>query len=89
MSSRKNLKKAVKAICGELFADCIALSSIEDAENVENLQNIMAQIALMHNDYVARINNPEPGLKPRKYFAKLCIDFTQQANTLSQDILKS
>ena len=29
MASRKNLKKSVKSVCDDLFADCVVLSMVE------------------------------------------------------------
>lgn len=87
MASSKNLKKAVKGICGELFADCLALSSIKDSDR-ESIENLMARIATTYQDFVARINNPEPGMASKEYFSKLRADFTQVVNAISDDIMK-
>ena len=88
MASRKNLKKAVKSICGELFADCLVLNSIKDADNKE-VQELMARVAMSYQDFVARINNPEPGMSGKEYFSKVRTDFIQQANSISEELLKA
>ncbi|MBR1712203.1 MAG: hypothetical protein IJ722_02210 [Alloprevotella sp.] len=88
MANKKDLKKAVKNICGELFADCVALSMTELADK-EKLQGLMAEVANTYGDFVARINHVEPGLSPRKFFQKLRADFTEKANQLSDEIIKA
>lgn len=88
MASRKNLKKAVKGICGELFADSLILSSVKDADR-KKIQELMARIAMIHQDFVARINNAEPGMPKKEYYSKVRADFTQQVNAVSEELLKA
>ena len=88
MASIRNLKKAVKSICGELFADCLALSSIKDADS-KDVKEIMARVAATYQDYVARVDNPEPGISPREYFSKVRADFISQVNEISEELLKA
>ncbi|MBR1652347.1 MAG: hypothetical protein IJ692_03025 [Alloprevotella sp.] len=88
MASRKNLKKAVKGICGELFADCVALSMVEQGDR-EKLQGLMAEVAKLYADAVCRVSHVEPGLSPKVFFAKLRADFTEKANALSEAIVKA
>lgn len=88
MSSRKNLKKAVKGICGDLFADCVVLSMVEQG-NREELRKLMGEVAALYGDIVARINHVEPGLAPRVFFKKVRHDFTERANELSDKIVKA
>ena len=47
MASRRNLKKAVKNVCGELFADCVALCMVEQVDS-ETLKGLMAEVALWY-----------------------------------------
>ena len=89
MSSKKNLKKAVKAICGDLFADGIIVCSNESAAANPEVEKVMTRIAVVYQDYVSRINNPEPGMAPSAYFGKLRNDFTAEANDIAQELLKA
>ena len=51
MASRKTLKKHVKMIAGDLFADCVALSMC-DSVNKEELERIMKEVIALYQDFV-------------------------------------
>lgn len=87
MSSRRKLKKAVKNICGELFADCVALKMCNDSED-NKLEELMSMVVITYQDYVARISHTEKG-QERLFYKKLRTEFTQKANKLSEEIIKA
>ncbi len=88
MASRKNLKKSVKSVCDDLFADCVVLSMVEQGDR-EELNKLMGEVAALYGDIVCRISHVEPGLAPREYFKKVRNDFTERANSLSDRIMKA
>lgn len=85
MSSKRNLKKAVKAVCGELYAGSL-LACVAGNECNEESYQLMTRIAELQQDYIARINTPEPGMTPQKYYSKLRTDFIKQANEITDGI---
>lgn len=60
MANRRQLKKSVKMLTGELFADCVALSMCQQG-NKEKLDELMKEVIELHIDYVARISHTERG----------------------------
>ena len=54
MANRRQLKKSVKMLTGELFADCVALSMCQQG-NKEKLDELMKEVIELHMDFVARI----------------------------------
>ena len=58
MASRKDLKKQINNICGELFADCVALKMCEQG-NDEQLNEVMLEIWDLRREYVSRISHTE------------------------------
>lgn len=87
MASRRNLKKAVKNICGDLFADCVALTLCQQGDE-EKLNELMAMVMVTYQDYVARISHTEKG-NVAEYYKKLRADFTNQVNHISDEIIKA
>ena len=87
MSSKRKLKKAIKNICGDLFADCVALSMCQP-ENDEKLKELMAMVMVTYQDYVARLSHVEKG-QEKVFFQQLRAEFTPQANKLSDEIIKA
>ena len=87
MASRKRLKKSINLICGELFADCVALSMCGQADK-ETLSGFMAEVLAIRAEYVARISHTEKG-QERLFYKKLRTEFTDKVNELSDRIIKA
>lgn len=86
MASRRNLKKVVKNISGELFADCVLrLTKQADRTKVEEL---MRDIATMYAEFVARINHTEKGSEAL-FYKKLRKEFTDMANRIHEELIKA
>lgn len=87
MANRKQLKKSIKMITGDLFADCVALSMCQQADQ-SKLDELMKEIIALHTDYVARISHTEKGCE-REFYRKLKAEFTSKVNDLSDRIVKA
>ena len=87
MANRKQLKKSIRKITGELFADCVALSLCQQADR-DKLEQLMQEVLNVHNDYVARISHTEPG-SVKLYYKKLKQEFTEKVNDLSERIIQA
>lgn len=87
MAKRKDLKKAVNNICGNLFSDCVALSMCSNADK-DKLAELMARIMALNTEFIARINHTEKG-KEREFYKKLRDEFTNSANALADEIVKA
>lgn len=87
MASRRRLKKSIKMITGDLFADCVALSMCQQADQA-TLDALMMEVIALHTDFVARISHTEKGSE-RKFYSKLKSEFTEKVNDLSDRIVKA
>ena len=87
MANRKQLKKSIKQITGDLFADCVALSMCGGADR-QQLEELMKEILALHTDYVARISHTERGSE-RQFYKKLRQEFTNKTAELSEKIVKA
>lgn len=87
MANRKQLKKSIKMITGDLFADCVALSMCQQG-NQEQLDALMMEVIALHSEYVARISHTEKGAE-RLFYKKLKDEFTAKVNDLSQRIVQA
>jgi len=87
MASRKNLKKAIKNVCGELFADCVALSMCEQGDPTK-LQDLMGRTMALYQEYVSRISHTEKGME-KVFYKKLRTEFMAKANEISEEIIRA
>lgn len=87
MASRKLLKKQINEVCGELFADCVALKMCEQCSD-EVINQVMAEILQLRLEFVARISHTEKG-SVRLFYKKLREEFTAQAEAISRKIIEA
>ena len=86
MASRKNLKKAVKLVCGDAFAVCISLE-IDTKGNAKDVNGLLVEILKIQNDFVARISHVEKD-KAKLFFKKFREDFARSMGEIEQKIIK-
>ena len=58
MASRKLLKKQINEVCGELFADCVALKMCEQCSD-EVINQVMAEILQQRRKFETRNSHTE------------------------------
>ena len=81
---RRERKKCVNNLCGELFAECIALSRYEKVDQ-DAVANVMESILMMQADIICRISHVQPG-SGKKFFAKLREDLFVRTEAIIDDI---
>lgn len=87
MASRKLLKKQINEVCGELFADCVALKMCDQCSD-EVINQAMAEILLLRLEFVARISHTEKG-SVRLFYKKLRQEFSEKAEAISRTIIEA
>lgn len=86
MANKKDLKRSIRAICSELFAEGVAASLYGDKENKADVDALLYSIIEIHADYLRRISHPEPGMPAKKYYKTLIEDFNKQASEIIDQI---
>ncbi len=86
MASRKDLKKTVKNLCGELVADLVMLSACKDA-NHEEINRLVNEVAKLYNEFVTRLSHAGKGSE-KLFYKKYRDEFTNRFNTLAEEIIK-
>lgn len=84
---RRELKKGINILCGELMAETIALRYINKNVTPAEIDNIMLGILKMQNDLISRLSHVEPG-STKAFFVKLHKDTVEYANSISEQIKK-
>ena len=86
MTNRKDLKRTINYICGELFAECVAASLYGGNPDKQNTEALLTSILRINTDFVKRISHPEPGMPKKEYFKVLIRDFNEQASEIVDQI---
>ena len=73
MANKRNLKKSINYIAGDLFQECLVLKLIKKTDNAK-VDEVLTDILNMQGEFLARVNHPDPG-NIKGYFRKLYADF--------------
>ena len=87
MASRRNLKKNVNYIAGELFSECLVNSMFVPGTDKVKADELMNEILLMQTDFVNRISHTEPG-NVKGFYKKFHVDFNAKVNEIIDAIAK-
>ena len=85
MAKRRDLKKGINFLCGELFAECVAVMHYQKPTPQEDVDNVMANILKMQDDILNRVSH-EPGIPAKKFFKKLRDDAVTRTDEIVEQI---
>ncbi|WP_321517830.1 hypothetical protein [uncultured Bacteroides sp.] len=85
MASRKNLKKHVNYISGEIFTECIINSLYVPGTDKVKADELMAQVLEMQQEFISRISHTQPG-QVKQYYKKFHQDFSTRIKALIDSI---
>lgn len=86
MASRRELKKNVNYIAGELFAECL-VSSMSESTDKKKADEILTQILVMQDEFISRISHTEPG-NVKGFYKKFRSDFNAKVDEIVDAITK-
>lgn len=81
MASRKDLKKNVNYIAGELFAECLVNSLYVPGTDKKKADELLTEILNMHHEFVSRISHTEPG-NVKGFYKKFRSDFNAKVEEI-------
>ena len=87
MAKRRELKKNVNYIAGELFSECLINSKFIPGTDKKKADELMNEILLMQTDFVSRISHTEPG-NVKGFYKKFHVDFNAKVNEIIDAIAK-
>ena len=86
MANKRNLKRTINYVCGDLFAECVASSLYGSKPENDNVNALLASILSMHNDFTRRVSHPEPGMEPKQFYKALAGDFKKHVEEITDQI---
>lgn len=87
MASRRELKKNVNYIAGELFSECLINSMFVPGTDKAKADALMEEILSMQTDFVSRISHTEPG-NVKGFYKKFRTDFNTKVNEIIDAMAK-
>lgn len=87
MASRRELKKNVNYIAGELFSECLINSLYVPGTDKEKADKLMGEVLAMQDEFISRISHTEPG-NVKGFYKKFRSDFNAKVNEIIDAIAK-
>lgn len=87
MASRRQLKKTVNYIAGELFAECVVHQNYVPGTDKAKAQELMGKILMMQDEFISRISHTEPG-NVKGFYKKFNENFNEKVNEIIEEIGK-
>lgn len=85
MANKRNLKKAINYIAGELFTECVVLKDFIPNTDKEKVTGVMTKVLAMQDEMLRRISHPEPG-NIKGFYKKLYQDLHTQVDAIADEI---
>ena len=86
MAKKRGLKRAINYVCNDLFAETVAASLYGSNKNKDAVDQTLASIIVLRDDYIKRISHPEPGMSPQKYYSEIIKEFNTQVLEIIEQI---
>ena len=86
MANKRQLKHAIKLICSDLFAECVAASLYGPTNLEENYEALLFSIIKMQDNYISRVSHPEPGMPAAEYYKDLKEKFNAEVDDIINQI---
>ena len=82
MSNKRDLKRTINYICGDVFTEGIAASLYGENRDNDNTEAILTAILVMHSNYIRRVSHVQPGMPAKVYFKDLKDKFSKEVNEI-------
>ena len=82
---RKEIKKDINSLCGDLFAECVALLQYKNKPDKKDIENVMLTIVEMQDDMISRLSHVEPG-STKLFFKKMREDLFARTEDIVEQI---
>ncbi len=81
MASRRELKKKVNYIMGDLFAECLVQKEFIPGTDKEKAEQLLTQILEAHEDFISRISHTEAA-NVKGFYRKYRKDFQAKVDEI-------
>ena len=87
MASRRNLKKEIDYIIGDLFTECLIYKELVPGTDKVAADEALLELLKIDNEFTKRISHTEPG-NARIYYRTFYKDFNECISTVTEKLDK-
>lgn len=85
MANKRDLKKSINYLTGELLAECVSCLHFNNVQT-SDVDNVMLNILNMQDDMICRISHVQPGMPAKVFFKKLRSDMEKRIAEILEQI---
>ena len=87
MASRRNLKKDISYVIGDIFTECLIYKELVPGTDRDEADRLMIDLLAIDNEFTSRISHTEPGAA-RKYYRAFYKDFNDRIQEVIAKMVK-
>lgn len=87
MASRRDLKKDISYVIGDVFTECLVYKELVPGTNKKEADKIIVDLLKIDNEFITRISHTEPG-NAKQYYRTLIKDFQTSMSSVIDRLVK-
>ena len=87
MASRRDLKRDISYVIGDIFTECLIYKELVPGTNQNEAEKLIVDLLRIDNEFITRISHTEPG-KAKEYYRALIKDFQKEISAVIDKLTK-
>lgn len=87
MASRRDLKRDISYVIGDIFTECLIYKELVPGTDKAAAEKLIVDLLRIDNEFITRISHTEPG-KAKEYYRSLIKDFQKQISEVLDKLTK-
>jgi len=87
MASRRNLKKDISYVIGDLFTECLIYKELVPGTDKNAADELIIELLKIDDEFTTRISHTEPG-NAKQYYRTLYKDFNECIAQVTEKLVK-
>jgi len=87
MASRRDLKRDISYVIGDIFTECLIYKELVPGTDKEAAEKLIVDLLRIDNEFITRISHTEPG-KAKEYYRALIKDFQKEISEVIDKLTK-
>ena len=87
MASRRNLKKDISYVIGDLFTECLIYKELVPGTDKNAADELIIELLKIDDEFTTRISHTEPG-NAKQYYRALYKEFNERIAKVTDKLVK-
>jgi len=87
MASRRDLKRDISYVIGDIFTECLVYKELVPGTDKNEAEKLIVDLLRIDNEFITRISHTEPG-NAKEYYRALVKDFQTEIGKVIDKLTK-